>query len=573
MTDLSHVTTLPQKVTPAALALTGRALTALVLLGVALALLWATSQAMGDPTGYADTTLGELATWVAGQTTEAAPASWLVRVAQSRYDTDAVPDVVLAQLLRHTRQGLLGWTLLGVGLLAVGCGGLVSRVFNHTWPLLAGLVMLNTLVFIFPPGPVAVLALTLVTLISGALLAYAGDHLPKVVGFVVVLAFFGVVWEGAKAVADALNYQLAVATDGWDYTVYDDTDAALAALERGDVGLVLADRNTLRDLMLEGGSADDPAATAYPGLRYLTRINKDETRYGRPLLPALPGRSAVALPAGETTTITALQQLAGHRVAVPAGDFVVANYLDIPRQVVLYDMRIANDLNLPHLQSIAEALLQPARRNGPQLLVGILFDAALYTWTEAILGFVIGATLGFVLGSVFAHVALLQRSLLPYVIASQTIPIIAIAPMVVIWLRDSHPLLPVAVISAYLTFFPVTVNTLRGLQSPDPTAFALMRSFAANRWQVMWKLRFPAALPFIFTALKVSATASVVGAIIGELPSGIRNGLGRAILDFSSDYSLISTPKLWAAIFMSALVGITFFLIVAGVERLALRGR
>ncbi|MEO0565581.1 MAG: ABC transporter permease subunit [Chloroflexota bacterium] len=177
------------------------------------------------------------------------------------------------------------------------------------------------------------------------------------------------------------------------------------------------------------------------------------------------------------------------------------------------------------------------------------------------------------MGSIFAHVALLQRSLLPYVVASQTIPIIAIAPMVVIWLRDSHPLLPVAVISAYLTFFPVTINTLRGLQSPDPTAFALMRSFAANRWQVMWKLRFPAALPYIFTALKVSATASVVGAIIGELPSGIRNGLGRAILDFSSDYSLISTPKLWAAIFMSALLGITFFLVVAGIERLVLRGR
>ena len=84
----------------------------------------------------------------------------------------------------------------------------------------------------------------------------------------------------------------------------------------------------------------------------------------------------------------------------------------------------------------------------------------------------------------------------------------------------------------------------------------------------MWKLRFPAALPYIFTALKVSATASVVGAIIGELPSGIGEGLGRAILDFSSDYSLISTPKLWASIIMAASVGIVFFVAVAILEQL-----
>jgi NitT/TauT family transport system permease protein len=99
-----------------------------------------------------------------------------------------------------------------------------------------------------------------------------------------------------------------------------------------------------------------------------------------------------------------------------------------------------------------------------------------------------------------------------------------------------------------------------------------MRSYAANRWTIMWKLRFPAALPYIFTALKVSATASVVGAIIGELPSSIRNGLGRAILDFSSDYSLISTPKLWAAIIMAAAIGIVFFVLVSVVERFVLRG-
>jgi NitT/TauT family transport system permease protein len=116
----------------------------------------------------------------------------------------------------------------------------------------------------------------------------------------------------------------------------------------------------------------------------------------------------------------------------------------------------------------------------------------------------------------------------------------------------------------------VTINTLRGLLSPKVAEVDLLHSYAASRWTIMWKLRFPAALPYIFTALKVSATASVVGAIIGELPSGIGDGLARAILDFSSDYSLVSTPKLWAAIVAAACVGIVFFVTVSVVEQLVL---
>jgi NitT/TauT family transport system permease protein len=141
--------------------------------------------------------------------------------------------------------------------------------------------------------------------------------------------------------------------------------------------------------------------------------------------------------------------------------------------------------------------------------------------------------------------------------------------MVVIWLGASFT--SVAVIAAYITFFPVAINTLRGLRSPNPTAVELMDSYAASWWTKLWKLRFPAALPYIFAALKVSATASVVGAIIGELPSGIGEGLGRAILDFSSDYSMISTPKLWAAIVTAALVGVIFFVAVSLIERVVLR--
>lgn len=234
-----------------------------------------------------------------------------------------------------------------------------------------------------------------------------------------------------------------------------------------------------------------------------------------------------------------------------------------------FRFKIASDLNLPHVWDIAGAFSQPARRNGPPL-ASILFKAALFTFREAVVGFAIGALLGLTLGIVFTHFHLLERGCMPYVVGSQTVPILAIAPMVIIWLKAGW--VSVAVIAAYLTFFPVTINTLRGLRSPNPMALELMRSYAASDWDTLWKLRFPSALPYIFTALKIAATASVVGAIIGELPSGIRSGLGGAILNFNQYY--ISGPaKLWATIIVSALVGIAFYIIINIAEWLVLHNR
>lgn len=226
-----------------------------------------------------------------------------------------------------------------------------------------------------------------------------------------------------------------------------------------------------------------------------------------------------------------------------------------------------NDRTMPHLADIVGQLFEPARRNGP-LLVSVLLEAALFTAREAAAGFLLGAVAGFLLGVAFAHSRLLERGLLPYVVASQTIPILAIAPMVVVWLKSGW--VAVAVIAAYLTFFPVTINTLRGLRSADPRAVELMRSYAAGRWEVLWKLRVPAALPYIFAALKVSATASVVGAIIGELPSSIQGGLGGAILNFNQ-YYLSSPPSLWATNLVAALLGLAFFGVVTLAERLVVR--
>jgi len=228
-------------------------------------------------------------------------------------------------------------------------------------------------------------------------------------------------------------------------------------------------------------------------------------------------------------------------------------------------------LTMPHVHDMVLQLFEPSRRNGP-LLIETLGDAALFTAREAVVGFVLGASVGFLIGVVLHQSRLLQRGFLPYIVASQTVPILAIAPMVVVWLggRGAPAWVSVAVISAYLTFFPVAIATLRGLASADPRAVELMRSYAASRSAVLWKLRVPASLPFLFSALRVSAPAAVVGAIIGELPSSIQDGLGGAILNFNQ-YYITSPESLWAVNIVAALVGIGFFLVVAGAERLVLR--
>ncbi len=230
----------------------------------------------------------------------------------------------------------------------------------------------------------------------------------------------------------------------------------------------------------------------------------------------------------------------------------------------------ATDLNLPHWFQIIGALAAPVQRNQEQTLGQFLVGAAFYTWREAALGFVIGAALGLILATVFVHARLLERAFVPYVVASQTIPIVALAPMIVFAFGPS--VTSVVIIATYLTFFPVTIAMIRGLRSPDPRALELMRSYAATRFDTYRKVRLPASVPYLFTALKIAATASIVGAIIGEGPGGIPNGLGRAIINFNQQY-ITAPEKLWAAILISSLLGISFFVLVRIVELATLRGR
>jgi NitT/TauT family transport system permease protein len=230
----------------------------------------------------------------------------------------------------------------------------------------------------------------------------------------------------------------------------------------------------------------------------------------------------------------------------------------------------ANDLNLPHWFNILAVLGQPVQRGSEDSLLQFLLGAAFYTWREAFIGFIAGALLGLLLATVFVHFRLLERAFVPYVVASQTIPIVALAPMVVFAFGPN--VTSVVVIATYLTFFPVTIAMIRGLRSPDPRALELMRSYASSSWAIYRKVRLPASLPYLFTALKIAATASIVGAIIGEGPGGIPDGLGRAIINFNQ-YYITGPEKLWGAILVSALLGVTFFAIIRVLELVALRGR
>jgi NitT/TauT family transport system permease protein len=230
-----------------------------------------------------------------------------------------------------------------------------------------------------------------------------------------------------------------------------------------------------------------------------------------------------------------------------------------------------NEVNMPHIHDMLNAFTEPLQPGGPPL-IHYEWQWALFTAKEALLGFVLGAAIGFGLAVLLVHSRILRRGLVPYIVISQTVPILAVAPMVVVGLgqKGVSPWIAVSVIAAYLTFFPVAMNTLRGLLSPEWRDLELMRSYAADRRSVLWKLRVPASLPFVFSALKISATACVIGAIIGETPASIQDGLGGAIVNFNQYYST-GPERLWATNIVCALLGFGFFGVIVLAEKLVLR--
>ena len=183
------------------------------------------------------------------------------------------------------------------------------------------------------------------------------------------------------------------------------------------------------------------------------------------------------------------------------------------------------------------------------------------TLSSTLAGFAFGTLLGILIAVGIVHVKALDRSLMPWIIASQTVPILAIAPMVVVVLAAVNVtgLVPKALISTYLSFFPVAVGMVKGLRSPELMHLDLMRTYNAGRWTTFWKLRMPAAIPFLFTSMKVAVAASLVGAIVAELPTGAAAGIGSKLLA-GSYYS--QTIDMWAALIAGSVLAAALVTIV-----------
>ena len=232
-----------------------------------------------------------------------------------------------------------------------------------------------------------------------------------------------------------------------------------------------------------------------------------------------------------------------------------------PDGTVVFGVRLlprADDLSMPHLIDVLRRLGQPELTGGRPVWI-VVASACAFTLGVTAVGFLAGAVIGLLLAIAMQRFKLVERGLLPYVILSQTVPLVALAPLIAGWSVLVAPWMTVAVIAAYLAFFPVAVGMLRGLESPGSAGVELMRSYAAGWWRTLVKLRFPASLPYLFPALRLAGAAAVVGAVVGEISTGTRGGIGRLIIEYSREAT--SDPaKVYTAMLGAAVLG----LVVAG---------
>ena len=259
--------------------------------------------------------------------------------------------------------------------------------------------------------------------------------------------------------------------------------------------------------------------------------------------------------------------------------YVGAVFMNAPTQIDKYNRA---DQTWTTSQLIEDTLVQerpilPAPHQVAQEMYKTIFATKItskrslvyHSWvtlSSTLLGFGIGTILGIVLAVGIVHVMTLEKSLMPWVISSQTIPILAIAPMIIVVLGaiGIKGVVPKAVISTYLCFFPVTISMVKGLRSPQVIQLDLMRTYNASKWQTFWQLRLPSAMPYLFASLKVAIAISLVGAIVGELPTGAQAGLGARLLA-GSYYG--QTIQIWSALLTAAFVAAMMVVIVGWFER------
>ena len=239
----------------------------------------------------------------------------------------------------------------------------------------------------------------------------------------------------------------------------------------------------------------------------------------------------------------------------------------------------ANDNAMPHVWEMLSRYTQPELRGSDRKIWSVVLAGAWFSLRLAVVGFALGATLGLGLAMLMARFKFAERGILPYLVVSQTVPLIALAPLVVSWGGKlsiagwTWPRwLSAAVLGAFLAFFPVAVGALKGLTSAPSAALELMDSYAASWWQTLRKLRFPAAIPFLVPAMKLAASASVIGVVVAEISTGLKGGIGRLIIEYAREAT--SDPaKVFTAVFGAAVLGLTMSGLITLADLYMMRNR
>jgi NitT/TauT family transport system permease protein len=255
-----------------------------------------------------------------------------------------------------------------------------------------------------------------------------------------------------------------------------------------------------------------------------------------------------------------------YKLVIPDDGVKLGSSLILPR---------SDDASMPHLSEIVNVFGQQevAGGSGGTVLSSVI-DSLWYSLRLAAAGFAVGVVVGFLLALAMQRLRIVERALLPYVVLSQTVPLIALAPLVYGWSGnlslfglDWKPWMSVSVIAAYLAFFPVAIGALRGLASPPSVQTELLACYAASWWQTLLRLRLPASVPYLIPALKLAAAASVVGAIVAEISIGLQGGIGRLIITYAQqatgDPARVYAPILGAAVMGLIAVGLISLLDVA----------
>ena len=240
----------------------------------------------------------------------------------------------------------------------------------------------------------------------------------------------------------------------------------------------------------------------------------------------------------------------------------------------------SNDTAMPHLWEMLSRYAEPEMR-GPHSrpIWLVVLQGAWFSFRLALVGFVIGSSIGVALAALMTRFKTMERGLLPYLVVSQTVPLIALAPLVVSWGGKLHIFgftwprwLSASVLGAFLAFFPIAVGTLRGLKSAPAASLELMDSYAASWKQTLFKLRFPAAIPYMVPAFKLGASGSVIGVVVAEISTGLKGGIGRLIIEYARQ-ATGDPAKVFTAVFGAAGLGLAMAGLVALADVLLMRNR